>query len=250
MTRTTNKVKCSFVPGGLAALIALGLLMAGWAPGAAWGEDTVNLALAGETKHGNTETQSAMTELAGFWGGECDEFRLKLKWTGERVAGASTKNLGRLESGYDWFPEDAWSPFVFVVHEQDNVSGLDYDSSGGAGIKHYLYRRYGLRLSLSLALLHKEFKTMGTAPLSTSTYSFRPKIEWKAGNWFVSWIQYYQQNALLHSDFKRETLFRLTYITGTQADLMMDWNNTYRSVVGALVQKEDTRLKIGVIIHL
>ena len=56
---------------------------------------------------------------------------------------------------FDFFPENTWSPFLFVDAERDPFKRLDLRASGGAGAKYTFYRPGGDvgSASVSLALL-------------------------------------------------------------------------------------------------
>jgi len=92
-------------------------------------------------------------------------------------------NDQRLSLKLDLWPQNRWSPFVFIDASRDVIRKLDFRSNGGAGAKYTFWSEDGGSASLSGAVLwdYQDFLldpgSAGPGTESLARWSFRAKAE-------------------------------------------------------------------------
>jgi len=204
-----------------------------------------SLRLGGDVRTGNTEVEtykSALT-LEGEFGQ--DKFGFTERWNHNRVNRKATTNLLRMRTGYDWFHQEEWSPFIFAEYEEDQVNELLYDHQTGGGLKWTYYRGEVFKGSISGAGLHRRIKYRESKEKSNDTWSIRPKFKWKTERFSMLLVSYYQPNVKDSNDYKTNSVFSVSYRVEKTIEIFYEIENIYRNKVEGTVRKNNNFITFG-----
>ena len=157
---------------------------------------------------------------------------------------------------FDVYPNERWSPFIYLAAERDPFKRLDLRTDGGAGAKYTITRGEGAEASVSAALLHRyeNFSARDSLPAAPTLNSARWSIRAKASRqmregWQVENVSFFKPVYNRLGDYDIDSVTRLNAMLNTRLALTFSYLYRVDSTPPSGVAREDQVLTAGLTVN-
>lgn len=194
----------------------------------------------GSRNTGSTDISKARLSLDLTYRGDSVTSDFKSVYQYEEKSGQTDQNRFELKIKELLKNKTAWSPFVTDNLTLDEIKGVDYDNSIGAGVKYSFYSKDGNEISLSGSALYQVLKYKEKPQAESAVFAIEPLLKWSHKELKFSAGLYYQASADDSKNYKFNSDFKLTYFLTSILGISAEFSSRYRNITPEDAPQLDT----------